>query len=163
KFALRGFTDSLRVELLAENSAIHLTMVQLSAFNTPQFDWARTRMPMRSQPVPPIFQPELAARAIRWAADQRRREVCVGFPAVKAIYGNMLAPGFADRLLARQGIPGQQSSEPQPQDAADNLFEVVDRDMGSHGRFDDRARATSLQLWLTMHRRTAVCGVLLLV
>src|SRR5690606_22014476 len=79
KFALRGFTDALRVELLADKSAIHLTMLQLSAFNTPQFDWARSRMPMRSQPVPPIFQPELAAKAIRWASEHRRRELCVGF------------------------------------------------------------------------------------
>lgn len=162
KFAMRGFTDSLRVELLAERSAIHLTMVQLSAFNTPQFDWARSRMPMRSQPVPPIFQPELAARAIRWASEHRRRELCVGFPAIKAIYGNMLAPWFADRVLARQGVPGQQSDEPQLADPPDNLFQPVDRDMGSHGRFDARSRSDSLQLWLTMRRPLVIGGVLIL-
>lgn len=152
KFALRGFTDALRVELMADGSAIHLTMVQLSAFNTPQFDWARSRMPMRSQPVPPIFQPELAAKAIRWASEHRRREVCVGFPALKAIYGNMLAPWFADRVLARQGVQGQQSSELQLLDPPDNLFEPVDREMGSHGRFDAQARSHSVQFWLTAHR-----------
>jgi NAD(P)-dependent dehydrogenase (short-subunit alcohol dehydrogenase family) len=159
KFALRGFTDALRVELMADNSAVHLTMVQLSAFNTPQFDWARSRMPMRSQPVPPIFQPELAARAIRWAAEHRRRELCVGFPALKAIYGNMLAPWFADRVLARQGVAGQQSSEPQLADPPDNLFKPVDCDPGSHGRFDAQARSSSLQLWLTIHRSWVAGGL----
>lgn len=162
KFALRGFTDALRVELMADNSDIHLCMVQLSAFNTPQFDWARSRMPMRSQPVAPIFQPEVAARAIRWAAEHRRRELCVGFPALKAIYGNALAPWLADRVLARQGIAGQQSDELQLPQPPDNLFQPVDQDMGSHGRFDAEARSSSLQLWLTMHRGAALVGALLL-
>ena len=166
KFACRGFTDSLRVELLHEGSAIHLTTVHLSAFNTPQFDWARNRLPNRAQPVPPIFQPEVAAEGIVWAAGQRRREVCVGFPAVKTIWGNKLAPWAADWVLKQQGYDGQQTDSPMP-DRQDNLFEPVDRDMGSHGRFDHQARRTSAQLWATMHRgalaAAAMLPVLLLV
>jgi hypothetical protein len=95
--------------------------------------------------VAPVFQPELAARAVVWASGQRRREVLVGFPAVKTIWGNKLAPWFADWLLSRQGIDGQQSDEPLPQPHADNLFEPVEQDMGSHGRFDAEARDDSLQ------------------
>ena len=106
KFACRGFTDALRVELMHENSKIHLSMVHLSAFNTPQFDWARSRLSHKPQPLPPIFQPEVAAQGIVWAAYHRRRELYVGFPAVKAIFGNKLAPGFADWVLCRQGFKG---------------------------------------------------------
>lgn len=152
KFAIRGFTDALRVELMHERSALHLTMVQLSAFNTPQFDWARSHMPRRAQPVPPIFQPELAARGIVWAAKHRRREVCVGWPAVKAIWGNKLAPWFADRLLAKKGYDGQMTSERQPADASDNLYQAVTDKARTHGRFDARARSRSWQLWWTTHR-----------
>lgn len=152
KFAIRGFTDALRVELMHERSALHLTMVQLSAFNTPQFDWARSHMPRRAQPVPPIFQPELAARGIVWAAKHRRREVCVGWPAVKAIWGNKFAPWFADRLLAKKGYDGQMTSERQPADAPDNLYQAVTDKARTHGRFDARARSRSWQLWWTTHR-----------
>lgn len=164
KFACRGFTDALRVELMHEKSRIRLSMVHLSAFNTPQFDWARTRLPRQPQPVPPIFQPEVAARGIVWAAYHRRRELCVGFPAVKAIYGNKLLPGFADRLLVRQGYEGQQSDQPLSAERPDNLFQAVEKDMGSHGRFDARARDSSVQLWWTLHRRalsSALLAVLL--
>src|SRR5690606_33498218 len=101
KAAAMGFSDALRVELKAEKSAIHVTTVHLSAFNTPQFDWAHSHMPMRARPVAPVFQPELAARAIVWASQQRRREVLVGFPALKTIWGNKLAPWFADWVLSR--------------------------------------------------------------
>ncbi|MHA6492754.1 SDR family oxidoreductase [Pseudomonas borbori] len=159
KFACRGFTDSLRVELMHEKSRVHLTTVHLSAFNTPQFEWARTRMPRQPQPVPPIFQPEVAARGIVWAAYHRRRELCVGFPAVKAIYGNKLVPAFADWVLSRQGYDSQQSNQPLPANRPDNLFHAVERDMGSHGRFDQQARDSSLQLWCTMHRG-ALLGLL---
>lgn len=163
KFAVRGFTDSLRVELLHENSDIHLTMVQLSAFNTPQFDWARNKMRQRAQPVPPIFQPELAARGIRHASQVRRREICVGFPAVKAIWGNKLSPHFADRVLARQAWDGQTTEEPLPSGRQDNLYTTVDGNFGAHGRFDDRARVASLQLLFTMHRtRFAWLGAMML-
>lgn len=162
KFAMRGFTDSLRVELMHDRLDIRLTMVQLSAFNTPQFDWARNKMHERAQPVPPIYQPELAARAIRFAAYAGRREVTVGFPAAKAIWGNKVVPWLADRILARQGYEGQLTEQPLPE-REDNLFDTVERDVGSHGRFDARARGGSLQLLITMHRGlVAAAGALLL-
>lgn len=156
KFAIRGFTDALRVELLHDRAGIHLTMVQLSAFNTPQFDWARSRMPRRAQPVPPVFQPELAALAIVRAAQLRRRELVVGWPALKAIWGNKLAPAYADRLLARSGYEAQMSSEEEPPGRPDNLFEPPSADPGSHGRFDACAKRFSAQLWLTLHRGLAL-------
>ncbi|MBA2238598.1 MAG: short-chain dehydrogenase, partial [Lysobacter sp.] len=148
--------------LMHEKSDIHLTMVQLSAFNTPQFDWARNKMGQRSQPVAPIFQPELAARGIRFASQVRRREVCVGFPAVKAIWGNKLLPHLADRVLARQGWEGQLTGEPLPPGRKDNLHAAVEGQFGTHGRFDARARAASLQLTFTMHRKTVVLAGLLM-
>ena len=154
KFAIRGFTDALRVELMHERSRVHVTMVQLSAFNTPQFEWARCKLPRRPQPVPPVFQPELAARAIHWAAHHRRREVCVGFPALKAILGNKLCPSLADRLLVQLGYAGQMDEQPLPPDRPDNLFHAVQADPGTHGRFDDRSRDDSLQWWLCSHRDT---------
>ena len=152
KFAIRGFTDALRVELMHDQVGIHLTMVQLSAFNTPQFDWALSRMPRRAQPVPPIFQPELAAEAIVWASRQRRREVIVGWPALKAIWGNKLAPQLADRVLVRGGYEAQMDEKPESPRRAHNLFEPVDVDVGSHGRFDAHACNTSTQFWLDTHR-----------
>ncbi|MEG3192172.1 SDR family oxidoreductase [Lysobacter sp. D1-1-M9] len=163
KFAIRGFTDALRVELMHERCNIRLTMVQLSAFNTPQFDWARNKMQHRAQPVPPIFQPELAARGIRHAAYAGRREVCVGFPAVKAIWGNKFAPALADRVLSRQAWEGQITDDPLPP-GPDNLFEPVEGEFGAHGRFDQQARGRSWQLWSTMHRAgLAVAALVVLV
>lgn len=161
KFACRGFTDSLRVELQHDDSAVHVTSVHLAAFNTPQFDWARNRMPRRPQPVPPVFQPELAARAIVWASQQKRREVNVGFPAVKTIWGNKFAPQVADWVLEEDGYSGQQDEQLSAGDRPDNLFKPVDRDMGSHGRFDNEARTHSWQLWATMHRRGLMAAALL--
>lgn len=166
KFAVRGFTDSVRVELIYENSPIHLTMVQLAAFNTPQFQWARHRQSAQPQPLPPIFQPELAAKAIVWASKHRRRELYVGFPALKTIVGNKIFPGLADRMAARQGFTGQMDfSVPPPAPADqrnDNLFTPIPGDYGSHGRFDGRATDWSLQFWLSIHRE-AVTGALLLI
>jgi NAD(P)-dependent dehydrogenase (short-subunit alcohol dehydrogenase family) len=159
KFAIRGFTDALRVELMHEKSKIGVTMVQLSAFNTPQFQWGRTRLPRRPQPVPPIYQPEVAAEGIHYAAHHHRRELWVGYPAVKAILGNGLVPWLADRILAKQGYSGQMDDQPVPADRPDNLFEPVDRDFGTHGRFDDRSHRFSPQLWATTHRRTVAAGV----
>ena len=153
KFAIRGFTDALRVELMHERSSVTVTMVQLSAFNTPQFQWGRTRLPRRPQPVPPIYQPEVAAEGIYYAAHHRRRELWVGYPAVKAIIGNGLMPSLADRVLAREGYSGQMDDQPLPADRPDNLFEAVDGDYGTHGRFDDRARGFSPQLWMNTHRK----------
>jgi NAD(P)-dependent dehydrogenase (short-subunit alcohol dehydrogenase family) len=124
KFAVRAFTDSLRTELLHDGSRIRVTMVQLAAFNTPQFDWARSRIPRRAQPVPPIFQPEVAAR------DRLgRRELWVGFPSVKAIVGQKFAPWLADRMLAKSAWDGQMTDEPAPAERPDNLFEPVPGDI----------------------------------
>jgi len=160
KFAIRGFTDALRVELMHDRRAVQVTMVQLSAFNTPQFQWARTRFRRRPQPVPPIFQPEVAAEAIHWAAHHRRRELWVGFPAVKTILGNGLLPWLADRRLVKQGYAGQLDDQTVPAERPDNLFDPVQADYGTHGRFDRRSRAFSPQLWLTTHRAAAVAGML---
>ena len=159
KFAIRGFTDALRVELMHEKSDVGVTMVQLSAFNTPQFQWGRTRLPRRPQPVPPIYQPEVAAEGIYYAAHHRRRELWVGYPAVKAIIGNGLVPWLADKILARQGYSGQMDDHPVPADRPDNLFEPVDHDFGTHGRFDERSRRFSPQLWANTHRRRVAAGV----
>ncbi|HET6806003.1 MAG TPA: SDR family oxidoreductase [Frateuria sp.] len=160
KFAIRGFTDALRVELMHEKSDVHITMVQLSAFNTPQFQWGRTKLPRRPQPVPPIFQPEVAAKGIHWAAHHRRRELNVGFPAVKAILGNKLFPRLGDRKLVKLGYAGQMGRQPLPQDRPDNLYEAVPDDYGTHGRFDARSKAYSLQLWATTHRGLVAAGAL---
>jgi NAD(P)-dependent dehydrogenase (short-subunit alcohol dehydrogenase family) len=140
KAAIRGFTDALRCELIHDRSLVRLTMVQLSAFNTPQFDWARSKLPRRLQPVPPIFQPEMAADAIVRAALNPKREVWVGWPAVKAILSTRLFPGLGDRLAARDAYESQMTDEPAEPDRADNLFQPVPGDFGAHGRFDDRAR-----------------------
>ncbi len=140
KAAIRGFTDALRCELIHDRSLVRLTMVQLSAFNTPQFDWARSKLPRRLQPVPPIFQPEMAANAVVRAALNPKREVWVGWPAVKAILSTRLFPGLGDRLAARDAYESQMTDEPAEPDRADNLFQPVPGDFGAHGRFDDRAR-----------------------
>jgi NAD(P)-dependent dehydrogenase (short-subunit alcohol dehydrogenase family) len=158
KSAIRGFTDSLRCELLREGSEVRLTMVQLSAFNTPQFDWARCHMDRAPQPIPPIFQPEVAAEAIFWAAHRRRREVWVGWPAVKAILGNRVMPGLLDRMLARSGYDGQLSEEPVAPDRADNLYKPVAGDHGARGRFSNRARSHSWHFWLTSHPAPALAA-----
>jgi NAD(P)-dependent dehydrogenase (short-subunit alcohol dehydrogenase family) len=160
KFAIRGFTDALRVELMHDRSGIHITMVQLSAFNTPQFQWGRTKLSRRPQPVPPIFQPEVAAKGIHWAAHHRRRELNVGFPAVKAILGNKLFPKLADRRLVKLGYAGQMGKRPLPEHRPDNLYEAVPEDYGTHGRFDARSKGYSLQLWATTHRGLVAAGAL---
>ncbi len=154
KHAIQGFTESVRCELLHDGSGVHLTMVQLPALNTPQFDWGRNKMAHEAQPVPPIFQPELAAEAIVWASQHRRKEVYVGAPTVEAIVGDKLASPLADRYLARTGYQAQQTDRPVDGDRPDNLFQPQDerRDHGAHGRFDDRAGQRSTQLWLSMHR-----------
>lgn len=154
KHAVIGFTDSIRSELIHDKSAVHITAVMLPAMNTPQFSWCRTRLPRHPQPVPPIFEPEVAARAIVWAAKHKKREVYVGFPTVKAIYGNELAPSFADRYLANNAFSGQQTSQPVSPDRPDNLFEPVDGDYGAHGVFADRAKSCSVQSSLNLESMT---------
>jgi NAD(P)-dependent dehydrogenase (short-subunit alcohol dehydrogenase family) len=152
KAAVRGFTDSLRTELLHQKSHVHLTVVQLPGLNTPQFDWSKSRMPYRAQPVPPIFQPEVAADAIVWAAHHRRREVWVGRSSVKAILSAKVAPSIGDWVLSQEGYSGQQTAEPEDPDRPNNLWEPVAGDHGAHGRFDDRASGFSPQFWLDKHR-----------
>ncbi len=152
KHAIVGFTDSLRCELIHRRSNVHVTVVHLPAMNTPQFSWCKTRLPRHPQPVPPIFEPEVAARAIYWAAHHRRREVFVGGPTVKAIYGQEVAPGFADWYLGTHGVEAQQTSERVSPDQPDNLFEPVAGDYAAHGEFSDKAKAHSVQNWLNLHR-----------
>jgi short-subunit dehydrogenase len=158
KHALQGFLESLRAELEHEGSNVRVTMVQLPALNTPQFTWSRAKLPRQPQPVPPIFQPEVAADAIVWAAAHPRRELMVGWPTVKAIVGNSVAPGLADRYLARTGYESQQTEEPVPFDRRDNLFEPVPGDQAAHGPFDDRSRPRSIQLTLSKHRLSLLAG-----
>lgn len=152
KHAIRGFTDSLRSELIHDRSNVHLTMVQLPAMNTPQFSWCRTRLPRHPQPVPPIYQPEVAAEAIVWAAHHKRREVNVGISTDKAIWGNKVAPAALDWYLAHFGYDAQQTKEPVESNRPDNLFEPISGDFGTHGVFDNAASAKSLQAWGTTHR-----------
>jgi NAD(P)-dependent dehydrogenase (short-subunit alcohol dehydrogenase family) len=152
KFAIRGFIGSLRCELIHDGLDIHLAMVQMPALNTPQFDWARNKMPKCPQPVPPIFQPEVAAEAVLFAADTRRREVWIGGSTVKAILANRIAPGLLDHYLASKGYDAQLSEEPADPNAPDNLMAPVGGDHGAHGRFDAYASHRSLQLRATRHR-----------
>jgi NAD(P)-dependent dehydrogenase (short-subunit alcohol dehydrogenase family) len=151
KAGIRGFTDSIRSELIHARSHVRVSMVQLSAFNTPQFDWARSRLPRKLQPVPPIFQPELAARAIVFAARSRRREVWVGWPAIRAILSTRVIPGLGDRLAAR-GAWDEQETDESARSRPDNLFEPVPGHFGAHGRFDDRARSRMVALWIVENR-----------
>ncbi|MBV8518337.1 MAG: SDR family oxidoreductase [Acidobacteria bacterium] len=152
KHAIQGFCDSLHAELLHEGSEVGLTMVNLPAVNTPQFDWSKSRMPRKAQPVPPIFQPEVIARAIVWAADHHRRELNVAWPTTKAVVGNNFAPGYADGYLARNGVDAQMTNEPEDPQRPNNLWEPVDGDFGAHGRFDDRALDRSVELELNLRR-----------
>lgn len=152
KFAIRGFTDSLRSEIIHDGLDIHLTMVDLPAINTPQFDWAVNKMGNRARPVAPIYQPEVAARAIYFGATHRRREIWVGFSTIKAILANRIAPALIDRYLARAGYSGQLTNDPVRRDAPANLFEPVRGDFGAHGRFDHEARSRSWERLTDRHR-----------
>jgi NAD(P)-dependent dehydrogenase (short-subunit alcohol dehydrogenase family) len=163
KHALQGFTESLRCELLHDGSKVRVTMVQLPALNTPQFSWVKSRLPNKPQPVPPIFQPEVAADAIVWAAHHNQREVWVGWPVVKAIIANKIAPGLADHYLARTGFESQQTNIPEDQDRRDNLWAPLPGDHGAHGDFDERAHHSSWQFLLHKNRgMLAAVGVGLL-
>ena len=158
KHAVQGFTESLRCELLHDHSRVRLTMVQLPALNTPQFGWVKSRLPRKPQPVPPIYQPEVAARAIVWASDHDRRELNVALPTVITIAGNKIAPGLGDWYLARTGFDSQQTDEAVEPDRRDNLWEPVPGDHGAHGTFTDRAFTNSPILWVSMHR-AALFGI----
>jgi short-subunit dehydrogenase len=166
KHGIRGFTDSLRSELLHDRSRIHVTMVQMPALNTPQFDWAESHMPYAPQPVPPIFQPEVAARAIVWAASHRRREVYVGMPTIKAIIANKFFSGLLDRYLARTNYAAQRRDPLTAPTGVSNLWRPVHSLHSIHGSFDRRAHGCSLALWASCHRveligAGAVLGALL--
>jgi short-subunit dehydrogenase len=153
KFAIRGFTDSVRSELIHDRKSIYITMVHLPAVNTPQFSWCRTRLPRHPEPVPPIYQPEVAARAIVHAAYHRRREWYVGASTVMAVWGNKVASGLLDRYLAgKRAWEGQETNRPVSPDRPDNLFEPLPGDHGAHGVFDRRARSSSWQWWVSAHR-----------
>ncbi|NKE70763.1 SDR family oxidoreductase [Nitrospiraceae bacterium HYJII51-Mn-bac16s-1-B09] len=158
KHAVKGFTDALRSELIHDKSRVRITMVQLPAHNTPQFSWIKTRMPNHPQPVPPIFQPEVAAEAIYWAAHHNRRELTVGWPAAKAIWGNKIIPGFLDWYLALKGYGGQQTGEPVDPNRPDNLWRPVPGDHGARGIFSHRAKPDSIHLRLNLHRGTVIAA-----
>lgn len=159
KHAIQGFMDSLQAELVHDKSRIIAVMVQMPALNTPQFDWCKSRMPRKAQPVPPIYQPEVAAQAIVFASKNKRREVYVGLSTVIAIIGNKLFPRLGDLYLGKTGVNSQQTREKADPDKPDNLYEPVGGDPGAHGRFDKRAHSFSPQLWTDMHRNWIVGGV----
>ncbi len=152
KHAIQGFTESLRSELIHDRSRVHLTTVQLPAVNTPQFSWIKTRMPRHPQPVPPIYQPEVIASAVYWAAHHRRRELSVGSSTVKAILGDKVIPGLLDHYLAWVGYDGQQTRDPVKPNRPHNLYDPLPGDHGAHGCFDDRAITFSLQSWANRYR-----------
>lgn len=162
KFAVRGFTDAVRAELLHERSSIRLSMVQLPAINTPQFSWVRNRLPRRVQPVPPVFQPEVAARAILWAAEHGPTELNVGWPTMLAILGQALAPGLMDRYVARFAWSGQMTEMPPDQGGPDNLWSPTPADVAAHGLFDGSARPAATQQILATHPAAvrAVAGLM---
>jgi short-subunit dehydrogenase len=152
KHAVKGFVDSLRSELIHDNSNVQVAMVQLPAINTPQFSWVKSRLPNKPQPLPPIFEPEVAAEAIVHIANHPRREMYVGMPAVKVITANKFVPGLLDHYLAAVAYEGQQTDEPVDPNRRDNLWEPLPGDHGAHGEFCDRARNFSPQVFLSKHR-----------
>jgi NAD(P)-dependent dehydrogenase (short-subunit alcohol dehydrogenase family) len=162
KHAIKGFCDSLRVELLQEGSHVKVSLVQLPGLNTPQFSWVRTRLHKHPQPVPPIYQPEVAARAIAWAAEHPKRELWVGLPTAYTILGERVASGLMDRYLARSNIQAQEAAKPiDPAERRDNLESPPPGDPGAHGVFDDKSHARSPQLWLATHKAAVAAGAAL--
>jgi len=160
KHAVLGFFASLRTELMHDGSRVRTTMVQMPALNTPQFGWVKSRLPRKAQPVPPIYQPEVAARAIYYAAHHPdRREYYPAWSSVKAIFGNKLAPSFGDYYLSRNGYESQQYDGSEDPQRPSNLWEPVPGDHGAHGDFDARAREHSSELWLEMHPAWALFGL----
>jgi short-subunit dehydrogenase len=162
KHAIQGFMDSLRCELIHDKSKVRVTMIQMPALNTPQFGWVKSRLAHKAQPVPPLYQPEIAAKAIVYASHHPRREIYVGLPTVEAIVGNKLFPGLLDHYLAHFGFDAQQYDGPEDRDRPNNLWEPVPGDHGAHGDFGARAHRSSPQLWTTMHRGFITAAGLLL-
>ena len=155
KHAIQGFTESIQSELIHDGSKVRLTMVQLPAVNTPQFSWVKSRLYGKPQPVPPIYQPEVVARAIVWAAQNAPRELHVGIATVIAIEGNKFFPKFGDWYLGKTGYDSQQTKEPDDPSRPNNLWEPVPGDHGAHGSFDSRAHCFSLQSWFVTKGRAA--------
>lgn len=156
KHAIQGFTESLRSELIHDDSNVHLTMVHLPGVNTPQFGWNKSRLPFHPQPAPPIYQPEIMADAIYYAAHSKRREMTVGYPALIAIYGNKFLPGLGDWYLGETGYKSQQVEDKSVDpNRPDNLWEPVAGDHGAHGIFDDQSKEFSPQAWANTHPKIA--------
>jgi short-subunit dehydrogenase len=149
KSAIRGFTDSIRCELLHNKSRVKITMAILPAVNTPQFSWCRSKLARKAQPVPPIYQPEVIARAVVWLTRHPRRELRIGWSVVKALVGQNLVPGLVDEILAKSGYEAQQYDGAQPEGRPGNLEHPMPGDWGAHGDFDARSRSSSSQLWVT--------------
>lgn len=162
KHAIQGFCDSLRCELIHDKSKVRLTMVQMPALNTPQFGWVKSRLSRKAQPVPPIYQPEVAAEAIYFAAHNPRREFYVGVPSVKAIVANKMVPGLLDHILAHSGYDSQQYDGSEDPNRPDNLWQPVPGDHGAHGIFDELAKDWSPQLWTSEHRAWFAIAVMAL-
>jgi short-subunit dehydrogenase len=159
KHAVQGFTESVRTELLHDHSNVWITMVHLPANNTPQFNWVKSRLPRKPQPYPPVFQPEVSAEAIYFAAHHRRREMFVGWPTLKTVIGNRLVPGYVDRVLADTAYEGQQYDGLVSPDRQDNLWKPVPVDFGAHGDFDQQAKSSSWLLWADMHQKLITTGL----
>jgi NAD(P)-dependent dehydrogenase (short-subunit alcohol dehydrogenase family) len=158
KHAIKGFTQSVRTELEHDRSGIHLALVDMPGVNTPQFEWCKTTLTHHPKPIGTYYQPELAGRAIWWAAHARRAEICVGYPTLSAMLAEKFAPHLLDRYLARVGVKGQQSPEPIPADRPNNLWRPVPGPFAAHGSFDAKARSTSLQFWASAHRGWLLAG-----
>lgn len=160
KHAVEGFTEALRTELMHDGCHVRVTMVHLPGMNTPQFDWSRSKMPRKARPVAPVFEPEVAADAIVWAARHPgRRDIKVGWPTVRTVYGNRVAPAVGDWVLSRMGYESQQRPEPEDPSRPDNLWEPVPGDFGAHGAFDDEAATSSPLTWASMHRGALVAAL----
>lgn len=158
KHAIRGFTESVRTELLHDKSKVHITMVEMPAVNTPQFEWCATTLDQHPKPMRQVFQPEVAAHAVVWAAHTTRKEIYVGMPSQLAIIGNKLVPGLLDRYIARTAVSGQKGETPIPDDRPANLWNPVAGDFSAHGRFGEGAHAQSGTLWMTMNRNWLFAG-----
>jgi short-subunit dehydrogenase len=159
KHACKGFTESIITELLHHKSKVQVSMIQLPGLNTTQFTWGRTKLPKQTMPVPPIYQPEVAADAIHYAAHHKRRQIYVGIPTVMNILGERVAPWLLDRYLAKTGFSSQMTDQPLASEGHDNLFEPVDEDRGSHGPFDEQAHSISPQYLLAKRRGMVLAGV----
>lgn len=158
KHAIRGFTESVRTELLHDKSHVHITIVEMPAVNTPQFEWCATTLEHHPKPMGKVFQPEVAAQAIVWAAHARRKEIVVGMPSRMAVWGEKFAAGLLDRVLAKKGVSGQKMQESISPDRPANLWQPVPGQFSAHGRFDQGARESSAWLWVTMNRNFLIAG-----